>query len=657
MQEQAEFEQQENHNEYEVYEDEEDYPEDGEDFEGDQRDWKNWGVATFEPCAVSQNKGEQLFDEDQVDRFAQLNDNLEGEQYVDTLFPADYTSIFGKGKFKPSHYDEAKAKGLPWKRAQDIFKSEEFSVCEAIEIKDVKQGALGNCWFLAAVAAIAETNDRISRNFLQKEKNPTGMYCITLCLNGIWEEVFIDDQFPVNPDSGRAAFTYSESKELWVMLLEKAWAKVHGGYNAIVSGWPGEAFRDITGAPSLKFMLSDKTKTVDQFWEKILEATNEGYIMGGCTSDFSKTGNDSQNKECGLCGNHAYSFVGGYELSNATGELRKAEGSDPSNIRLIKLRNPWGNGEWKLDWSDNSPLWTQNLKDDFEMEKGNDGVFFMTFDDYRTYFHSFEVCYYDVEARYSALKVNSLPSDVTLIKFEVEEEGIYYLSLNQISYRYFAPTENYDYSPLSIDIVRVDGESSDSSGFTHVASARGKTRELVTRAGYSCGTHYAIILTPWKKQVNQFVISAYGPGDLTFEAQDANEEDGQAIVQNGILKKVLATGFESPKLLGNVEGLNYKLAYDYDGWGYILAQNESSEYDMKIAIDVVNTGAVQIHPLSAPHTKENQLVVGPYEQGILLYRYLRSTPDDMKNGAIKAWTFFGKQTVEEEAPEEEAAEE
>ncbi len=29
------------------------------------------------------------------------------------------------------------------------------------------------------------------------------------------------------------------------------------------------------------------------------------------------------------------------------------------DLKLISLRNPWGKGEWRGDWSDRSPLWTK----------------------------------------------------------------------------------------------------------------------------------------------------------------------------------------------------------------------------------------------------------------------------------------------------------
>ena len=37
---------------------------------------------------------------------------------------------------------------------------------------------------------------------------------------------------------------------MWVILLEKAWAKIHGSYDTIIAGDGAKTLRDITGAPS-----------------------------------------------------------------------------------------------------------------------------------------------------------------------------------------------------------------------------------------------------------------------------------------------------------------------------------------------------------------------------------------------------------------------
>ena len=61
----------------------------------------------------------------------------------------------------------------------------------------------------------------------------------------------VDDYFPFNEKKNDWAFSRSSSeKEIWVLLLEKAWAKVNGSYQRIEGGTTGEALPALTGAPS-----------------------------------------------------------------------------------------------------------------------------------------------------------------------------------------------------------------------------------------------------------------------------------------------------------------------------------------------------------------------------------------------------------------------
>ena len=59
---------------------------------------------------------------------------------------------------------------------------------------------------------------------------------------------------------------------------------------------------------------------------------------------------ENRNAE-GVISGHAYSLISIHEF--------KHQGKD---VRLLKLRNPWGTGEWTGAWSDNSNLWTEPLK-------------------------------------------------------------------------------------------------------------------------------------------------------------------------------------------------------------------------------------------------------------------------------------------------------
>ena len=70
----------------------------------------------------------------------------------------------------------------------------------------------------------------------------------------------------------------------------------------------------------------------------------------------SSLGEGEQKSESGIYSGHAYSLIGAFDFK--VGEKR---------VKLVKLRNPWGHGEWKGDWSDCSPLWTPELRKTFNV--------------------------------------------------------------------------------------------------------------------------------------------------------------------------------------------------------------------------------------------------------------------------------------------------
>lgn len=63
------------------------------------------------------------------------------------------------------------------------------------------------------------------------------------------------------------------------------------------------------------------------------------------------------------------------------------------DVRILKLRNPWGSKEWLGAWSDRSDLWTPDLKKEVKMEVNTeDGVFCIGFGDYMNYYRSTTIC-------------------------------------------------------------------------------------------------------------------------------------------------------------------------------------------------------------------------------------------------------------------------
>jgi calpain-15 len=90
------------------------------------------------------------------------------------------------------------------------------------------------------------------RLFITDVTNEFGIYAVKLTKNGEAKEVVIDDYFPCF-SYGECCFTKAHGNELWVLILEKAWAKIHGSYERIEAGLAHNVMRDLTGAPSYDF--------------------------------------------------------------------------------------------------------------------------------------------------------------------------------------------------------------------------------------------------------------------------------------------------------------------------------------------------------------------------------------------------------------------
>lgn len=120
-----------------------------------------------------------------------------------------------------------------WKRIPQVVRNPEF-VSGKIEPSDVLQGSIGDCYFLSSIAALAEEDFRIKNLFPSLEINPYGIYMARILHQGIIKEVVVDDYIPVTPQNTPLFAKPAGGKEIWVMILEKCWAKLHGSYGAIV---------------------------------------------------------------------------------------------------------------------------------------------------------------------------------------------------------------------------------------------------------------------------------------------------------------------------------------------------------------------------------------------------------------------------------------
>ena len=104
-----------------------------------------------------------------------------------------------------------------------------------IDANDIRQGSLGNCWFMSACAVLTQRPESLMAVFVTREYNPQGVYGLRFFKNGKVAHVTVDDWLPLSVTSGPSRtgaldplFSKpKDAKAIWVMLIEKAFAKLH----------------------------------------------------------------------------------------------------------------------------------------------------------------------------------------------------------------------------------------------------------------------------------------------------------------------------------------------------------------------------------------------------------------------------------------------
>ncbi|KAL7203033.1 hypothetical protein ACSBR1_034475 [Camellia fascicularis] len=309
--------------------------------------------------------------------------------FTDQEFPPNGRSLF----VDPEHPPLKLQVVSEWMRPTEIVKESNLDSLPclfsgAANPSDVCQGRLGDCWFLSAVAVLTEVS-QISEVIITPEYNEEGIYTVRFCIQGEWVPVVIDDWIPCESPGKPAFATSRKGNELWVSILEKAYAKLHGSYEALEGGLVQDALVDLTGGAGEEIDMRSAQAQIDlasgRLWSQLLRFKQEGFLLGA----GSPSGSDVHISSSGIVQGHAYSLL----------QVREVDGH-----KLVQIRNPWANEvEWNGPWSDSSPEWTDRMRHKLKhVPQAKDGIFWMSWQDFQIHFRSIYVCrVYPLEMRYS----------------------------------------------------------------------------------------------------------------------------------------------------------------------------------------------------------------------------------------------------------------
>lgn len=220
-----------------------------------------------------------------------------------------------------------------------------------VSADDALQGALGDCYAVSGFAALANVNPKAIQDAIKD--NGDGTYTVRffkeslLGLVGRGQEpayVTVDASMPTT-DGKNALYAHGrDSKELWPMILEKAYAKYDGSYQSTGKGGsPCTVWQALTGKSGT---MTPNALRGDGLFDQIQKNLAAGKPVAATTTMASSKADN------GLVPGHVYAVLG---VSEVNGEKR------------VQLRNPWGNTEPGNDGK-------------------NDGQFSLSFDDFKKHY-------------------------------------------------------------------------------------------------------------------------------------------------------------------------------------------------------------------------------------------------------------------------------
>ncbi|KAJ3193868.1 Calpain-type cysteine protease dek1 [Irineochytrium annulatum] len=338
---------------------------------------------------------------------------------------------------------------------------------------DVCQGSVGDCWFMSALSVVAERSDLIDRIMITKQPSPTGMYLVRLFIDGQWRQVAVDDNFALRPPNLKRSlkddhvnpnpllFCRANRKQLWVALIEKAYAKVHGSYHAISGGQIYEGMLDLTGYPTEAIIFSSLHFDSEVLWARLLSFHHHRFLVGAACPASGE----------GLVGSHAYSILESREVHGnfRLGRQKKIEeffgkavkeddDGTATSLRLLKIRNPWGRVAWTGKFSPKSEVWTPELRNLLDYHStSDDGIFWISYHDFLQRFIEVDVCF--AKDDYTSMNLDHVfPVDSSIPfcchELTMVEPSWLHFSICQPNKRGKA-YESYFYSDVSVAILRV----------------------------------------------------------------------------------------------------------------------------------------------------------------------------------------------------------
>ena len=262
----------------------------------------------------------------------------------------------------------------------------------------IKRGIMKDRYFLGAFLMLFRRREEFFTDLILdpqhlEENINAGFIGFTFFINGEWKNVTIDTTVPRHGDEISLS-NIETANAYWMCLFEKAYAKIFRTYTVLEMKGIMDFLVDFTGGWSKltefsnnKDMGFDENKKKSLF-EEIQSALEIKSLVGCMKYDKTKEKedlDDDKNDEEGvedeaIVPNCMYNIL---------------DAREDNGIKLIYLVNYWPKGKWTSSYSVEDETWEANKalaeRLNYQVSQ-SDGTFWMSFDDWLTYFNRIYYC-------------------------------------------------------------------------------------------------------------------------------------------------------------------------------------------------------------------------------------------------------------------------
>ena len=287
-----------------------------------------------------------------------------------------------------------------------------------------------------------------------------------------------------------------KSGHMWVMLIEKAFAKLHGNYTALTVGAPYEAMIDLTGVPTICLHFDDEevlAKAEDgSLWRLICMYEVKGFIL------TVSIGTDAEDESVGLLSGHAFS-VRSLKLTS-------------QGKKLVSLNNPWKILNRDGEWSPSSSNWNSDIKREVGATD-DDTVFWMSFEEVLEFFSCLNVCmirrssntiipWHSASSKLEFLyDAESGEAETPIFTLKAKADGEAHITIHQRD-EHIVGAEPY--IDIGVTVLQVD------KGEYSLVGTCGNTAERQNMASFDavCGKEYIVVPTTGCAKFKQFSLQS-----------------------------------------------------------------------------------------------------------------------------------------------------